>query len=169
VLFSILLCHIPAAASGRPYAHPKAAAGKTVFKNLPRTPEELLQRAVSCLNKGDTTGFYQLGVTREEYLVLYPYMDRADTTSNDDRDFRLGYFMMDNRKMIIRTFENYGKSNMAFSRLAFFAPPADKRRFRYHGSFHAWVKKDSAEVELLIAKSLISVDGGWKFWSFSAD
>jgi hypothetical protein len=146
-----------------------ARGAAPVFRNLPATPEALLERAVACLNRGDTAGFYRLGVTRREYLALYPYLDRADTTDAEDRDFRMGFFLMDNRKMIVRLFQDHGRAGLGFSRLAFFAPPENRDRFSYHGSFHAWVMRGGREVELPIAKSLIRVDGGWKFWSFKAD
>ncbi len=149
-----------------PAGHPFS---KSLFRNLPATPEALMQRAVACLNRGDTAGFYNLGVTREEYLALYPYLDRADTVNHDDRDFRMGFFLMDNRKMIIRLFQERGGSGLEFSRLAFLAQPRSQGPFAFNEGFLAWVKKDSQETELLIAKSLIYVEGGWKFWGLKSD
>ena len=148
--------------AGRPFPN-------SLFRNLPATPEALMQKAVACLNRGDTAGFYRLGVTRKEYLALYPYLDRADTANHDDRDFRMGFFLMDNRKMIIRLFGNHGRSGLEFSRLAFLAPPQNKNGFAFNGSFHAWVTKDSREFEIPIANTLLHVNGGWKFWGIKAD
>lgn len=160
-------CLPPAADAGKAKAAMPPAYG--AFRNLPATPEELLSRAVACLNRGDTAGLQRLAVTRREYMQLYPFLERSDTARHDDRDFRMGFFLMDNRKMILRLFADHGNSGLEFSRLAFFAPPVDRVRFSYHGNFHAWIKHGGIEREFPIARSLIRVDGGWKFWGLKAD
>jgi hypothetical protein len=137
------------------------------FQDMPKTPVELIGKAIECINRGDTAGLYGLSVLREEYLQLYPYLPHADTSNQDDRNFRMGYFLMDNRKMAIRMFESFGKSNLRFSRMAFLGEKEDRQRFEFHYGLHVWVIKDGNETELPLSKTLVSVDGGWKLWGFS--
>jgi len=139
------------------------------FQNLSSSPEDLAKRAIACLNRGDTAAFYRLAIGREEYLQLYPFLPDADTSSPDDKNFRMGYFLMDNRKQVLRIFERYGNAGLVFSRLAFLEEMDDRKRFAFHHGFHVWVKKDTTEMELTLSKTLVSVKGGWKIWGFSDD
>ncbi len=180
LFFLFLICISPfltfanaLAVSSKTPPHNKSRAGlsleKKPFQNLAKNPSELVAKALDCLNRGDTLGLYNLSIVREEYIQLYPFLPRADTTSVEDRDFRMGYFLMDNRKMIFRKFENHGRANLQFSRLAFLGEKEARGRFSFHHGLHIWVLKGGKEIELVLAKSLISVDGGWKFWGYSGD
>ncbi len=143
------------------------------FQGLAQTPVELLQRAIACLNTGDTVGLYRLSVTREEYLQIYRYLPRADTTNSDDRDFRMGFFLMDNRKMLLREFENFGRKpgqkQLEFSRFAYAGEREELGKLAFQHGLKVWVKRDAAEFELPISKSLIAINGGWKLWGFTSD
>jgi hypothetical protein len=171
----LALAGSPAAAKTAPSHHgtaKRSASGshqaqERPFRNMPKTPTDLIGRAIGCINRGDTAGLYSLSVMREEYLQLYPYMPQADTSNDDDRNFRMGYFLMDNRKMAIRLFEAYGKFNLRFSRMAFLGEKEDRQRFAFHYGLHVWVIKDGNEIELPLSRTLVSVDGGWKLWGFS--
>ncbi len=145
------------------------AAAKKPMEQFAKGPTELIQNAIDCLNRGDTAKFYQLSIVRDEYKNLYPFLPRADTTNNEDRDFRMGFFLMDNRKMILRIFEKHGKHNLKFSRMAFLGEKEDRNKFAFHHGLHVWVLENGIEVELPLSKSLISLPKGWKFWGFSGD
>lgn len=140
-----------------------------VFKNMAPSPGDLLKQMIACLNKGDTAKLYRLSITRQEYLQLYPFLPNADTTHSDDKDFRMGFFLMDNRKMVLRAFSHFGAQALEFSRFAFEAQTEDRGTLIFHHGLKVWVKKSGQEIELPISRSLIFTHGGWKFWGFSSD
>lgn len=84
-------------------------------------------------------------------------------------DFRLGFFLMDNRKMLLRDFERYGKQDLVLSRFAFAGEREELGKIAFQHGLKVWVKHGAVESELPISKSIIAVEGGWKLWGFTSD
>ncbi len=142
---------------------------KQIFIDQAKSPEELLQRAIVLLNQGDTAGLYRLSVMREEYIALYPFLPNSDTVNTDDMNFRMGFFLMDNRKMLLRELTKFPGPGTSLSKFAFTGVKEECGRMFFMHGLHVWVKREGREIELHFAKSMVSMDGGWKFWGFSGD
>lgn len=146
-------------------AVPKAAEAWAEPADL----EGLLAASLRALDARDTAGLERLTVGRREFLGAYPGF-AVDTTA-ERREFALGYFLADNRKLMLRGLSAAGSAGrgLALARFEVEGPVeryGDATLFR---GLRLWVRKDSSAAEFRFLRSAAKTPSGWRIWSFSDD
>ncbi len=138
--------------------------------NLSANQETLIDKALDALNKADKNLLFKISFTPQEFDLIYPYLENADTTRESVRKFMNQYYIMDNAKMVERWVDRYSGRNFTLSRYEITGPIVDRKRFKYYKGVRIWVKeKGKEELELPFFRTLVFIDNGWKIWAYLDD